>query len=239
MGPWQETYDEYPIGFVQAILWMAVYTGAQMGVGWLVKHDYVTVPAGWPEFTWQLATMLSFTCVLLIYWKFLRKAKLRSLGLRLDRLGGDLKFTLVAAIGMGLLYLAIGGIYWAVLQVFFDNANEMFKDHLRGATFKDTSVLYHVGVVLLFPVVEEIWFRGLMYPPMRREWGRWPAIVVLSVLFAAAHNVKFPINQFLGGLIFVWAFEKRRTLVAPILLHIAGNGTLALIGWAFVKWKLL
>jgi hypothetical protein len=59
------------------------------------------------------------------------------------------------------------------------------------------------------------------------------------VLFAAAHNVKFPINQFIGGLIFVWAYEKRQTLVAPILLHIAGNGALAVLGWALLKWELV
>ena len=238
-GPWAKFYAEYPIGFVQAIVWLAASTGAQLGMAKLIKQGYVTIHDGLPEFSFQILVMLGFTFVLLAYWKFVRKAQLRTLGLRIDRLAGDLKFALVAAIAMGLLYLALAGVYWTVLQVFFDDGQEMFRSHLRGAIFKDSSALYFVGVVIFFPILEEIWFRGLMYTPMRREWGRWPAILILSVLFAAAHNVTFPINQFLGGMIFVWAYEKRQSLVAPILLHIAGNGSLAVIGWAIVKWQLL
>lgn len=183
--------------------------------------------------------MLAFTAVLFIYWKFIRKADLRSLGLRLDRLVGDLKFSLVAAIGMGLFYLLAAGVYWLVLHGFFENPDSLFKDHLRGAVFKEDTVLYFVGVVVLFPILEEIWFRGVLYPSMRHEWGRWPAIIILSLLFAFAHNNAVPINQFFGGLIFAYAYEKRRTLVAPILLHMLGNGALAVVGWALVKWQLV
>ncbi|MCB9895247.1 MAG: CPBP family intramembrane metalloprotease [Planctomycetes bacterium] len=232
-------YAAYPIGFVQAILWLAASTGAQLGMARLLKDGYVHVPEGMPDFTWQVAVMLGFTFLLLGYWKFVRKAQLRTLGLRLDRLGGDLKFALIAAIAMGLVYLLLAGGYWVVLRLFFDDGQEMFRSHLRGAIFKDSSALYFVGVVIFFPILEEIWFRGLMYTPMRREWGRWPAILILSVLFAAAHNVALPINQFIGGLIFVWAYEKRQSLVAPILLHMAGNGALAVVGWALVEWQLV
>jgi membrane protease YdiL (CAAX protease family) len=237
--PWTEVQRGYAIGLVEAILWIAASTLAQMGVRTLIDRGHFTPPAWSPASGPQLAMMLLFTLILFGYWKFIRKAKLRALGLRLDRLGGDLKFTLVAAIGMGLFYLFAAGVYWLVLQVFFENGDAMFRDHLRGAIFDDATVLYYVGVMLLFPVLEEIWFRGLLYTPMRRELGRWPAIIILSLLFAFAHSNAVPVNQFIGGMIFAWAYEKRRTLVAPILLHILGNSALAVLGWALVKWQLV
>jgi hypothetical protein len=55
--------------------------------------------------------------------------------------------------------------------------------------------------------------------------------VITALLFAFAHSNAFPINQLFGGLVFAAAFEMRRTLVAPILLHMAGNGALAALAW--------
>lgn len=237
--PWKKHQAEYPIGLVEAIVWLALSTLCQMGVYHLIDEGSLVVPEWSPKFGPQLGIMLSFSAILFLYWKFIRKANLRSLGLRLDRLPGDLKFATIAAVGMGLFYLFAAGVYWVVLQVAFDNPDATFKQHLRGAIFKEDTVLYFVGVVVLFPILEEIWFRGLLYTPMRREWGRWPSIIVLSLLFAFAHNNPVPINQFFGGLIFAYAYEKRRTLVAPIILHMLGNGALAVLGWALLKWQLV
>lgn len=224
---------------LRAIAWIATFTFLPSGLHWLIENKHLTPPGWMPADAPRLSLMLLLTLVLVIYWKFLRKAELRSLGLNLGRLGGDLKFTLLAAVGMGAFYLLAAFLYWAALHLFADDATLAFKDHLRGAIFKDNSWPALVGVVVLFPILEEIWYRGLMYPPMRRELGRWPAIIILSLLFAFAHSNVFPINQFFGGLIFVWAYEKRRTLVAPILLHMLGNGALAILGWALLKWQLV
>lgn len=218
---------------------MFAFYGAQSGAKWLLDNGYLSVPDWFPSHGLQNVVMLGGTLILFVYWKVIRKAKLRSLGLRLDRLGGDLKFTLIAAIAMGVFYLFAAGVFWAALQLFVENPDLEFKNHLRGAVFREQSWLFFLGVVITMPIVEEVWFRGLLYTPMRKELSRWPAILILSILFATAHSNAIPINQFFGGLIFVWAYEKRRSLVAPILLHVLGNGSLVIVGWAFEKWQLL
>jgi membrane protease YdiL (CAAX protease family) len=237
---WATFERQFPIGLLEAVLWTAVITAGRAYITWLMENGELPKPDWLPKFGPSLLFGLVMTVFLLLYWKYACQANLRSLGLRLDRLGGDLKFTLVAAVGMGLFYLFAAGVYWLVLQVFFESGDAMFRDHLRGAIFNDATLLYYLGVMLLFPVLEEIWFRGLLYTPMRRELGgRWPAIIILSLLFAFAHSNAVPVNQFIGGMIFAWAYEKRRTLVAPILLHILGNSALAVLGWALVKWQLV
>lgn len=237
--PWAPVYAGHPIGLVESIFWLAGSTLLQMGVGWLVKHGHVTPPEWSPEFGPQVAVMAFNTIVLLVYFKVVRKGRLGSLGLRVDRLGGDLRFAVLASIAAGVIYLVGAGLLWVGMNVVADDPGGTFKAWLRGAIFKDDSMLYILGVVLAFPVLEEIWFRGLMYAPMRKEWGKWAAMIVLSLLFAFAHSNLIPINQFIGGLIFVWAYEKRRTLVAPILLHMLGNGALWVVGWALVKYELV
>jgi membrane protease YdiL (CAAX protease family) len=168
---------------------------------------------------------------LLAYWKLIRKAKLRSLGFGSEGWAGELLFAAkMLIVGAG-VYLVAGTIFWLGLHLFMDDATASFKEHLRNAVFRDESAGRIFAVVILYPVLEELWYRGLLYTPMRQQMGRSAAIILVSLLFAFAHGW-VPVNQFIGGLLFVWAYEKRRSLFVPIVLHIAGNGILVLFGWA-------
>ena len=221
------------------MLWLSVLVLTQAGLGWLVEQGHVTFPAWAPSSAPHASLFILGTVALLIYWKFVRKADLRLLGLRVDKLWGDLGFTLVMAVASIAIYLAAALAFWIALHFFEDNATAAFKQHIVAGRFRDTGWLFFLSVVVLYPILEEIWYRGLLYPRLREQWGRWPAMILLSVLFALAHGIEtVPVNQFIGGMIFVYAFEKRRSLIAPILLHMAGNGSLAAFGWAVEKWQL-
>ncbi len=229
---WARMYESYPIGLVEAILWLAGSTLLQMGAGELANAGLVVLPDWSPEFGLQLGVFGFNTLALLAYFKFIKKAKLRSLGLRLDRLPGDLRFTLVAAAAGAAIYLVIAGIVWLGAPLFVDDRNATLMGLLHQAAYKEPPLLFLLSVVVIYPVLEEIWFRGLLYTPMRKEWGKWPAILITAALFAFAHDGWPPVNQFIGGLIFVWAYEMRRTLVAPMILHALGNGSLWVLGLA-------
>ncbi|GEM_PF-1284482 len=86
-------------------------------------------------------------------------------------------------------------------------------------------LLYPLLVVILAPVAEEVFFRGLLYNYLRGLLPlRWAAIIS-SGLFALAHGeiwAFFP--TFLGGLGFVYIFEKAKSLWAPVIAHIIWNG---------------
>lgn len=224
-------YESNPVGLVEAIIWLAGVTLFQHGAKELVERGYIVLPAWAPDFTAHVVVFALATIVLLIYFKFIRKAQLRFLGLRLDRLVGDLKFTVVAALAAAAIYLVIAAAVWAGAPLFVDDPDARYREWLHQAAYQRPSWIFLLGVVVLYPLFEEIWFRGLLYTPMRKEWGKWAAILITSALFAFAHPWP-PVNQFIGGLIFVWAFEKRRSLVAPIILHGLGNGSLWILGIA-------
>ena len=238
--PWRRFIDAFPIELFEAVAWLAAVVLLQAGLGWLVENGHVTFPAWAPSSAPHATVFILGTVALLAYWKFGRKARLHSLGLRVDKLPGDIGFTLLM-VGVSLVVYALAGLlFWLGLHFVADDPTAAFKGHLSAARFSDQSLLPMLSVVVLYPVLEEIWYRGLLYPRLRERWGRWPAMVILSLLFAVAHGIEtIPVNQFIGGMIFVYAYEKRRTLVAPIILHMAGNGSLALFGWAVDKWQLL
>lgn len=85
------------------------------------------------------------------------------------------------------------------------------------------------------PFVEEFVFRGILHQGLRNVLAPAPAVVAGSALFALAHvlvGIPYPVFQFLGGLVTATAFERTRSLLAPVLLHCAGN----VFFWALAQW---
>jgi len=89
-----------------------------------------------------------------------------------------------------------------------------------------TAQLWIIGisVVILAPIAEEVFFRGFLYPALRR-WARpWPAILLSAGFFALAHvdwRVIPPI--FALGMVLAWVVEKRRSLAPAIVGHMCFN----------------
>lgn len=232
---WETFIPALPFALFGAILWVAALLAARYGVGQLLTAIY---GKAWHDENGLIADSVVwtlFTLALLIWTRAYRRKPLWTLGLSLRRLPGDLAFTVVAAVVMGVFYLILLGGVFLYFGIAAETPVEAFQDFLRSAMFSRRDVLFLLAVIVFYPVVEEVWYRGVLYPPLRREFGMKAAIVFGALLFAFSHATLFPINQFIGGLAFGIAYEMRRTLVAPILLHIAGNGTLAAMAWLLPK----
>lgn len=87
-------------------------------------------------------------------------------------------------------------------------------------------VLMGVGVVLVAPVVEELFFRGLLLGTVRERWGTFAAVIGSSLFFGATH---FQPLQFAGltaaGLVFAAAVVKTGRLGSAIAVHVGFNAT--------------
>ena len=73
---------------------------------------------------------------------------------------------------------------------------------------------------------EEIFFRGMIYGYLRR-FGLFFALILSTALFIAPHYMASggaaPFFQGAGGVLFALAYEREKSLVAPVLLHAGGN----------------
>lgn len=90
------------------------------------------------------------------------------------------------------------------------------------------------GVVLLWPVMEEVVFRGLLQPVLAGlPWGRWRwsgvtgGNVAASLLFAAAHLFSHPplwaALVLFPSLLFGYFRDRHDSLLSPICLHVGYN----------------
>jgi uncharacterized protein len=78
--------------------------------------------------------------------------------------------------------------------------------------------------VAVAPAAEEVLFRGLLYPVLKRRIGmRW-AVAVSSLLFAVIHLnlMTFVPLLLLAGLL-VWLYEYTGNLLAPVAAHAVFN----------------
>jgi uncharacterized protein len=91
------------------------------------------------------------------------------------------------------------------------------------ATVKEIVWLFLVGGVI-GPVAEEVFFRGICYGFFRR-WGVIAAIVFTTTVFVLAHPLKsgIPVPQIVGGILFAAAYEREKSLLVPIIIHVSGN----------------
>lgn len=85
--------------------------------------------------------------------------------------------------------------------------------------------------IVIAPVTEEFFFRGMLFRSVRDRWGFWVGAISSSLLFGLAHYVASPWRDALllqavmvfTGLGLCWIYERRGTIVGTIGAHMAFN----------------
>lgn len=86
--------------------------------------------------------------------------------------------------------------------------------------------------IAIAPFVEELFFRGLVYPVFERHWGLEGAVLATAACFAAIHVPQLGggwaevLAIFLVGAAFSYARGRTGSLVPPYLMHVGYNTTL-------------
>lgn len=87
-----------------------------------------------------------------------------------------------------------------------------------------------LAIVILAPIAEETFFRGVVFNAFRREGGRRWAYLGSSALFAVIHvSLVAVIPIFLLGLALAWVYERTGSLLAPMAMHAVVNGVSVLL----------
>jgi membrane protease YdiL (CAAX protease family) len=90
-----------------------------------------------------------------------------------------------------------------------------------------------ITIVIVGPLSEELMFRGLLLDWLRQKMAAWPAILIISLLFASLHNpsLKSGIagwmvfgHLFLLGVGTAFLALQYKSLRAPFILHATNNG---------------
>ena len=83
--------------------------------------------------------------------------------------------------------------------------------------------------VLAAPLFEEFIFRGLIFGGLRRSMRMAPAMLASAAIFAIVHPPQSMLPVFALGLCTAYAYERGKTLLAPMLAHAGYNA--AVLGY--------
>ena len=96
---------------------------------------------------------------------------------------------------------------------------------IPSADYADISanILNFFVIVLIAPVVEEFFFRGLLLTRWSLKWNVRRAMIASSLVFAFLHPDNF-VGAFLIGYVMSIFYISTKTLFIPICVHMANNG---------------
>ena len=140
--------------------------------------------------------------------------------------GRDPARALLTGFGWGILAwlgatLVSAGVVWLLESIGFDAEPQAAE---QAIALVDPWLVV-VAVVILAPIAEEIFFRGVVFNAWLREGGpRW-AFFGSSALWALIHlSVVALVPIFLLGLALAWIYRRTGNLLAPIAMHATVNG---------------
>jgi uncharacterized protein len=194
-----------------------------------------------------VAVGLLVAAVVLIAWS--SGATRDDLGLGRADMGAGVRYG-AGASGVVLLVLLAAAVVPVTNGFLHDS-----RAHIDGGR-----LLYEVGVpiLLLTAIPEELAFRGVLLGSGLRLWGPWRASLITSALFGLWHiaptlhtmsdNHMFRgeaasvagqvllvlgsiVVTFVAGLAFCWLRLRSRSLIAPVMAHVATNGLALTVAW--------
>lgn len=192
-----------------------------------VDVENVAVPSGiGPMVIFQVWCQAGLAVGLLLYFIMRHRIRPASFGVRRDGIVEQVLWGFGALIGVYLALVATAVIVMLVYMV----SPEVEDDLTRRFDFVNQMPVNSLPVTLILLVAvavnEEVIFRGLLLPYLRRVLGRWSwAVVVSALIFAALH---VPQQGVLGGGIQIFTigivlsvfFLLSRSLLAVTLAHL-------------------
>lgn len=89
---------------------------------------------------------------------------------------------------------------------------------------------YYIRLILIMPLLEELFYRGIIQHKLRKKNSMFVSIFVSSLLFGLGHpNLEQFSYTFIGGLIVGSIYDKSKNLSLTVLLHIIINFSVVLI----------
>lgn len=170
---------------------------------------------------------LLFFTALIVFFK-LKKRPLIDLGL----INLSPKNAIIGIGGGITLFLSVGLLGNVFVQYLGVPNPQSFALVISGA-----DSIWQLGLLLLLggiivPLKEELIFRGLIYPPLRKGYGKVGGIIFTALFFSLLH---FDLVRFfpllLGGVVLTWLYEKTTSLWPSIIAHGTWNSLMILLMW--------
>lgn len=219
-------WSEPEWNFWQTLFLLLINYLALFLFGWLGAQPYPGERAGVVEYLIRGFGGAFVTFALLSLFLRLKKLTPAALGLDRPRFSHAL-----SGIGGGFILFLLAGLSGYLISLLFGEPDtQNFALAVEGSdSWWQLAALLLLGSVIA-PLQEELMFRGLAYPPLRKMYGPAGGMARSAVFFALIH---FDLPRFLpiliGGFLLCRLFERSRSLWPSIIAHGVWNGLMVAI----------
>ncbi|MEZ5349557.1 MAG: CPBP family intramembrane glutamic endopeptidase [Microthrixaceae bacterium] len=220
--PWWGLGDVAAGILVAQVLSLVVVVIVYTTAGWTEATD---VPL-WATALLQMPLWAGLAGTALYVSRLKGNGPVQDYGLKMKLL--DVPLGLLAGIACQLLVLPL--LYWPLLQLLGRSSDELSEpaEDLAGRASGTTGwVLLTLIVVAAAPLVEELFYRGLLLRSLeRRGWPTWAVVVGSAAVFAAMHfqALQFP-GLFVFGCVLALLACFTGRLGPSIWAHVGFNAT--------------
>ncbi len=183
-----------------------------------------------------LWTTVEYLFLFMILWYTLRivlNRNLADVGWHVGILKEDFMALLRGVLFVSVVAVLVNFVYWTEI---LPATSKIIREVTLRTVFSNGffSVVQVILVLLFSPVVEEVFYRGFIYPVLRNRLPRSYSIILVSLFFASMH---FQWNWFL--LLFLMscaasaAYDRTQRLAAPIIIHSFYN---ILVLWGYFNY---
>lgn len=148
---------------------------------------------------------------------------------------GSIKRGLSLGLGIPIVAMIVDNIavfIYAIAFILFFGEPSTVTELPGGTSWESSSlalVLTFISICVLTPISEELLFRGYILDSLNRLHGKWPAIIISSMIFGLVHFDPFTIGMAtIGGIIYGWIRIRTGSLIPGIVAHSMWN-TMALM----------
>ena len=153
----------------------------------------------------------------------------RALGMTSQRPLADIGVGTLNYVVLMPLFFAVSAFSQKIFQHYHTPINPVQFDSMLAQNNIDRLLLLLVTAVAA-PIVEELMFRGVLYPALKGPWGAVGAALLSGAVFAVIHPTLpsgfLPIM--LLGVAFALTYERRGSLLPNIVMHGIHNGLILL-----------
>jgi membrane protease YdiL (CAAX protease family) len=143
---------------------------------------------------------------------------------KLDFRGRDV--AIWAFVGLLVQIVVIPSVYIPLRSLIdSDEVGDVAEELIDMAASPVDVLLLFLMIVVIAPVVEELFFRGTVLPAIMNRLGTLPAILLSSLWFAASHlqAIQFP-GLLVVGIVLAYCRVRTSSIIPAIALHMAFNG---------------
>jgi membrane protease YdiL (CAAX protease family) len=148
-----------------------------------------------------------------------------------DRWGPDVRAGIIFGIGLyPVVVVGVGLLLTLLFQLLSGETVQAPEQVPQGLTPIGVATTLLYGVVVA-PLAEELFFRGVLFRAVRDRHGFWAGALASGVAFGLIHYIPGPAIDALllmsvmvfTGIGFAYIYERRGTIVAPVVAHATFN----------------